>query len=746
MIPACLVAALLTSEVLVERDNTVIRGQGELRVRIAAEMLEDADNNGVVQITEDNLVLDFGRWRFSGAASATLPNAYRGIGIRVTGRNVTIRNAVVRGFRCGLYASRADGLTLEDCDFSDNYHQRLGSTTQAEDGADWLFPHHNDANEWLNNYASAVYIEDCKDVTVRRCRVTGGQNALCLDRVESSKVYDNDFSFNSGWGIALWRSSRNVITRNALDFCIRGYSHGVYNRGQDSAGLLMFEQNGENVIAENSATHGGDGLFGFAGREALGEDWLEAETERLRKEKNQQDVDALVVAPPAEIEKHRRRGCNDNLIINNDFSHAAAHGIEMTFSFGNRLIGNRLVDNAICGVWGGYSQDTLIAHNVIERNGAAGYGLERGGVNIEHGRNNRIIHNTFAGNVCAVHLWHDEDGRLALTPWARANGTASSGNLIAANRSSADQLVFHFRGAGDVTLGPNEIRDPGREIESEPAAQVTQSPDLTVPAVEQLQYPVFGDTRPVGARPKLSDRAYIIMTEWGPYDWKRPYLHFVGRVDGQHEYRVLGEGQIRSAEADGAVAIERLPAIRSPGLRVKALAPNTVVPYTLRVQMGEAQLERRATIINANWKLRFFAYGTDPRKDVDAWRGEAGSAVSCESAALDLRFAHRGPSQIEGLGAPVSAANLPADHFGTLAETQLHMPAGRWRVRTFSDDGVRVWVNERSVIENWTWHGPTEDVGEFVTDSAGDVRIRVEHFELDGYAVLTLDLEPIEVR
>ncbi len=746
MISACLITALLASEVLVERDNTVIRGEGELQVRVAAEFIQDADNSGAVQIAQDNLVVDFRRWGLSGAAGETLPNAYQGIGIRVTGKNVTIRNAVVRGFHCGLYASGADGLTLEDCDFSDNYHQRLGSTAQAEDGADWLYPHHNENNEWLNHCGAAIYVEDCKDVTVRRCLVKGGQNALCLDNVQSSKIYDNDFSFNSGWGIAMWRSSKNVITRNAIDFCIRGYSHGVYNRGQDSAGILMFEQNCDNVIAENSVTHGGDGIFGFAGRTALGEDWMEAEVQRLRKEKGQDDVDAFIDAPKSEIEQHRRRGCNDNLIINNDLSHAAAHGIEMTFSFGNRMIGNKLIDNAICGVWGGYSQDTLIAHNAIERNGGAGYGLERGGINIEHGRNNRVIHNTFKGNVVGVHFWFDDDGRFALMPWALANGTASSGNLIAANQFTGDQLVFHFRGAGDVTLGPNAIRDPGKEMECEPATKVTQSPDLNVPPVEPMQYAILGDTRPVGARSGLADRAYIIMTEWGPYDWQAPYLHYVGLVKGSHEYRVFGEAKIRDAYADGAVEVDRVPGSRYPTLRVRTSEPNAVVPYTLHVQAGDTELKRSATIVNANWKLRFFAYKTDPRKDVDHWHAEAAGAVECEAPQLELRYGGGGPSQIEGLDPKIAAAKLPGDHFGTLAETVLKMPAGRWRVRTFSDDGIRVWVNDKPVIDNWTWHAPTENTGEFATDAPEDVTIRVEHFELDGYSVLSLALEPIEVR
>ena len=46
---------------------------------------------------------------------------------------------------------------------------------------------------------------------VRRSRARDGQNGLILDGVQASRVYDNDFSFLSGWGIALWRSSDNTI-------------------------------------------------------------------------------------------------------------------------------------------------------------------------------------------------------------------------------------------------------------------------------------------------------------------------------------------------------------------------------------------------------------------------------------------------------------------------------------------------------------------------------------------------------
>jgi hypothetical protein len=91
----------------------------------------------------------------------------------------------------------------------------------------------------------------------------------------------------------------------------------------------------------------------------------------------------------------------------------------MTFSFGNVLARNRIVENAICGVWGGFSQETLIAENLFDGNGGMPYGLERGGVNIEHGRSNRILNNEFVNNRVGVHLWYDNPGGIVDLGWGR---------------------------------------------------------------------------------------------------------------------------------------------------------------------------------------------------------------------------------------------------------------------------------------------------------------------------------------
>ena len=502
--------------VTVTADHTVI-AQSCRVVIPPGTVINDSDGKGAIQIGAANIEIEFAEGSvLRGSPADTRPDEYKGCGIRLNGHaGVSIRGARISGFWCGLHATQADGLLLDGIDASDNRRAHLKSTTTAEDGGDWLFGHDNDKHEWLTHYAAAVYIEESAGVTVRDSRVRHGQNALCLDRVTASRVYDNDFSFNSGWGIALWRCARNVISRNAVDFCVRGYSHGVYNRGQDSAGIFVFEQNNENVFAENSVTHGGDGFFGFAGREALGE----------------------IGTHP--LSWYKRRGNTDNIVVGNDLSYAPAHGIENTFSFGNKYLKNRIVGNAICGIWAGYSRETLIAGNDFENNGEMGYGLERGGVNIDHGGDNIIVHNSFLNNKCGVHLWGGANLEFEKKNWAKANGYASTGSVIAGNTFRGDDVAFHFRGPGEVTLGPNKLVGVGKAIIDEPAYRVTRNESLAVAALKIPAYEVFGKNRPVGARPELRGRQNIIMTEWGPWDHVTPLVRLVKSAGGSAVFDVL---------------------------------------------------------------------------------------------------------------------------------------------------------------------------------------------------------------
>ena len=573
-------------------------------------------------------------------------------------------------------------------------------------------------------------------MTIAGCSARRRQNGIILDRVNNARLYDNDFSFLSGWGLAMWRSSRNIITRNAFDFCVRGYSHMIYNRGQDSAGILMFEQCNQNIIAENSATHGGDCVFGFGGREALGE------------------------APPregmseAELQEFcKARGNNENLLINNDFSYAPAHGIEMTFSFRNQFIGNRMVDNAICGVWGGDSQSTLIAGNTFINNGEMAYGLERGGVNIEHGFANQIIHNTFERNKCGVHLWSDADEGLMNSPWAKANHVGSLNNFIQSNTFMGDLLAIQIRECENTSVAANTYTEVRREMESDEKSTPTDAPFLL--NYERPDYPVFGRTRPVGARPELRGRENIIMQEWGPWDHDSPMVRLNAADSSGAVYDVYGAREpMRLGRAPEGIDVS-IEEIGPDHLAVR-LTPSEagVASYSIPLSVGrDFKTTLSGTIIKTSWDIIFFGWNretTDPRTNLDGWRQLAAgpTAVPLKADGLNLPFAMSGPKDLPAFRGNKALEALDSDLFGTIARAAVPLTAGTWRLTTRSDDGVRITINasghkDERVIDNWTWHGPAVDTGEFTLSKNASVDFLVEHFEIDGYSVLEVSIEKV---
>jgi parallel beta-helix repeat protein len=735
------------------------------RVEIPEDrVIADANNNGVLHVAADGIRIEFTPGSvLRGAAVGTPWDQLKGIGIRIHGHtNVVLVNAQVHGFHCGVVATGADGLMIQGGDFSDNYRQRLRSTPVAEHAGDWLFPHHNDRRKWREEYGGAVCIEDATRVTIREIRVRRGQNGILLDRVTDSRIYDNDASFLSGWGLAMWRSSRNVISRNAFDFCVRGHVEGVYNRGQDSAGILCFEQCNDNLFVENSATHGGDGFFAFAGREALGEVWLESERDRLRRETGRQEVESLLVVPEDVSRHFSVLGCNRNLLLGNDFSYAAAHGIEMTFSTGNRFLGNRLVENAICGIWGGYSTETLIAGNQIEGNGGMAYGLERGGINMEHAADNLILSNRFVNNKCAVHLWWDDDGALLRMPGVAGGYRGVSGNVIAGNsfeinaqhpfsslRTGETLLVLQLRDHRSGHVTNNAYHDnhvlldlpQAREFEIEPGCEPRHAGE--VPAYDIPQVNVPGLNRPVGARPHLRGRRWIILDEWGPWDHQSPMIRQAQRSAGAQSYDLFGFDDPFIHVLEGRVDARILHFTHDTPHRLVISGEPGARPYRVEIRSGMERREVAGTLITTQWEVTVFPWELDPREDLEGWRAlaQGAEARTAWTDHLVFPYAWGGPREMK-LSPEITAQGPGSDRFGMIARTRLELPAGRWQLSTLSDDGVRVLVNGQPVIENWTWHGPTRDSGLYEQTAAGEVEIVVEHFEIDGYAVLEFTMEP----
>jgi hypothetical protein len=63
---------------------------------------------------------------------------------------------------------------------------------------------------------------------------------------------------------------------------------------------------------------------------------------------------------------------------------------------------------------------------------------------------------------------------------------------------------------------------------------------------------------------------------------------------------------------------------------------------------------------------------------------------------------------------------------------------GDYDIHTVSDDGVRLWIDGRLVIDNWTQHGPTSDVARLYLEAGRSYQLRLEYCQYRGEAVLHL--------
>ena len=377
-----------------------------------------------------------------------------------------------------------------------------------------------------------------------------------------------------------------------------------------------------------------------------------------------------------------------------------------------------------------------------------GYGLERGGVNIDHGGDNTIVHNSFLKNKCGVHLWGGANPDFEKKNWAKANAYASTGSVIADNTLRGDDLAFHFRGPGEVAIGRNKLVDVGKVMIDDPTYQVKRDDGLVVAPWNVPAYPVFGKKHPVGGRPELRGRENIIMTEWGPWDHATPLVRLVSSAGGSATYEILkapsAQTQVKTVGDNVSAVLVAVPGKTDESrVTVRAITPG-VHSYGLKVHVaGKFLAEVKGTMLAARWRATFFKWPTDvdPRTNLDGYRklAEGPAAVSDQVDELSFKYGMRGPSDLE-ISAKITAAKLGSHHFGMIARTRLPLTKGTWEFTTLSDDGVRVSVDGKPVIENWTWHGPTRDTGKLMLAADKSVEIVVEHFQIDGFAVLDFSL------
>jgi parallel beta-helix repeat protein len=689
----------LAAGMVIDRSTTIRPGTYQLSA-------PDNLTTPAITIRGNDITIDFNGATLLGSPQGADPDTMAGVGILVNGgSHITIKNAVIRGYKVGILARLSPDLHLTHNDLSYNWKQRLYSGIEKESLVDWMSYHNNEKDEWLR-YGAAMYLSQCDRAEVDNNTAVQGQNGLMVTASSGLKIWNNTFQFLSAIGVGLYRVTGSTIMHNRIDWCVRGYSHGFYNRGQDSAGLLMYEQSSKNVVSYNSVTHGGDGLFLWAGQSTM---------------------------------DTGQGGSNDNEFYRNDFSHAVANGIEATFSR-NQFDSNRIED---CwhGVWGGYSYNSTWIGNRFARNTE--------GIAIEHGQNNTIQDNLFDGDETAIRLWQnatqDPDWGYPKTRDTRSHGYAITEDVFRGNKTALD-----IRATSEVTFGSNrfenvitraagDLRDADVD-RSQAGITHREGFGLSLPGTPGLR-PLPGGMDPLIKDGARRDRDAIIVDEWGPYDWKSPKLWF---RDSQ-SLKVLGPaGTWKLRSARGARVT---PAAGNVGDTITVI-PTTgpVVDYAMSVEYrGSAVTSPRGVVTAAgnpyrfgfakffapiDWNIRFFEYtaATDPVKEPAAFEKLLAS-TPLKTVTHDRLDYVSGRSLEEG---------TPRDNVALVAEGTANLPPGDYTLTVISDDGARVWMDGEVVLDAWAPHESRVDRAHI---SGGKRRFKIQYYEIGGFAELRFDTQ-----
>jgi hypothetical protein len=719
-----------------------------------------------IEIRGNGITVDFQKAILEGTPQTTEPHERKGLGVLVSGKNVTIKNLRVRGYKVGLIARNCAGLKLVDCDFSYNWKQHLASTLDKEDLSDWMSFHHNEKDEWLE-YGAGIYLSGCTGFEIKGCKVEGGQCGLMMTRSNKGLVWNNSFSFLSAIGLGMYRSSENRIMHNNIDWCVRGFSYGVYNRGQDSAGILIYEQSNKNVFAYNSVTHGGDGFFLWAGQTTM--DTGEG-------------------------------GCNDNLLYGNDFSHAPTNGIEATFSRNNFI--NNLILECWHGIWGGYGFESKVIGNVFGHNAEA--------IAWEHGQDNLIDHNIFWRDHEGVYIWSNptQDPNWG---YAKKRDTRSRDWSITNNYFEGEYTFpLHVRRSEKINFTQNTLKDNGGFIRNDgevsgliegpnkapvnsgpppaPSSSLNQGFTTTQEYLQRFnvrwspQIPAGGSGPPIipfplrgwewwkfepkplaGAhdpflRPgSLRGWRYIMVDEWGPYDFKSPLLWPREQLTAPsgtriQRYEILGPKgawKVRglknatlsssSGSVPGSVDIATQSGAGTLQIDLEYIGAETTDYRGIVTKAGQpVKFGYSKFFAPIDWTIHFYKWmkSSNPAEVHAAPDEEALQAIFKGTPLTEL---NRDRLDFAGSSFDKVTGN---DHFATVAEGTFEVPPGDYVIELTTDDGARTWLDGKPLVTDaWKYQGPTLYSRE-VKLAAGKHTIKVEHFQIDGYGALKVNLRP----
>lgn len=246
----------------------------------------------------------------------------------------------------------------------------------------------------------------------------------------------------------------------------------------------------------------------------------------------------------------------------------------------------------------------------------------------------------------------------------------------------------------------------------------------------------------------LRGRRYILINEWGPYNFEYPSVWLRDIKGEEYIFLLLGPtGNWKAVDGEGFLSIVPKTGTFPATVRARRAADR----QDLRLQfefIGEAFVDQfgrengRGDVYpftfqrfepQLEWTVRWYAYDerNAPIDHYDRFRDLTNRRPPARETVTDLGYRWWGAPQ----------PGVPADAFATFASATLEVEPGQYRLTFTSDDGLRVYLDGDRIIDHWTVHEATVDTA--TVELSGRHQLEVEHFDAEGMATLDFYMEKL---
>jgi len=240
--------------------------------------------------------------------------------------------------------------------------------------------------------------------------------------------------------------------------------------------------------------------------------------------------------------------------------------------------------------------------------------------------------------------------------------------------------------------------------------------------------------------------------ENGPFGWDRPALFQKTNGQALQQFRVVGLSEVVSTSVFGPAPLFAGLEPDGQTIDVRSNQHGFVSPFVLQV-IGPNKLILRipGLLAPGDWNTRFFALDGDGARLPAVPPREALLALAAgEKRELNLReldFDFRGRAPQDAVDSPdAQLLKLEPSRFGITSRSTLRFPEGKFKVHVLSDDGVRLSIDGKPVIERWSIHGTEQDTHAFEVEAMKDLVFELEYFQNEGAARLKVWFEAIDPK